>query len=45
LRVYIYKRNLFWAINELIDSIEAGFRGRLFSYKVIIGALKRWGRW
>jgi hypothetical protein len=44
-RIYIRKPNWLLAANELVDGFMAGFSGGLTSYQIIIGAIRRWGKW
>ena len=45
MRLYFRRRNFIWAANELADGVETGLKGGLVSWVVIVGALKRWGKW
>ena len=45
MRLYFRQGHWLWAVNEMIDGIIAGLDGRLVSPAVIVGALKRWGKW
>lgn len=45
MRLYFRQGHWVLAVNEMIDGIIAGLKGRLVSPAVIVGALKRWGKW
>ena len=45
MQLYFRQGHWLWAVNEMIDGIIAGLKGRLVSLSVIVGALKRWEKW
>lgn len=45
MRLYFRQGHWQWAVNEMIDGVLSGLRGRLVSPAIITGALKRWGKW